>query len=239
MAIRAATTVEPLDREPKPKPAPDSEPLDREPEPEPEPASESAPEPAAAPEPEPLADEASEESKPSVDPAVRALLVSLGLEALEPTFAAHVVGAESLPLLTAEDLVEIMGVPVVAAISIVEAVHAVSASAKKLAVQDVVDDMARHQDAIEAELADHRAELRRLRISREEIPANFTCPITTELMKDPVIASDGHTYERCAIAQWFARARTSPTTNEPVPTTQLIPNHTARSMIAEFLSRAI
>lgn len=31
----------------------------------------------------------------------------------------------------------------------------------------------------------------------------FLCPITFELMIDPVIASDGHTYERSAIEKWY------------------------------------
>lgn len=30
----------------------------------------------------------------------------------------------------------------------------------------------------------------------EEPPEEFLCPITQELMKDPVVASDGHTYEK-------------------------------------------
>jgi hypothetical protein len=112
------------------------------------------------------------------------------------------------------------------------------ASAKKLAMQDVFDDIARHQAIVEAELADHRAELERLKIRREEVPERLVCPITFELMKDPVIASDGHTYERCAIEQWFERAQTSPVTNEPVPDVCLLPNHMAKSMIAEFLDHS-
>ena len=34
---------------------------------------------------------------------------------------------------------------------------------------------------------------------------NFTCSITHEIMWDPVVASDGHTYERAAIEQWLAQ----------------------------------
>jgi len=37
------------------------------------------------------------------------------------------------------------------------------------------------------------------------------CPISCELMRDPVIAADGHTYERAAITRWieswYANAR--------------------------------
>ncbi len=32
-----------------------------------------------------------------------------------------------------------------------------------------------------------------------------------EIMRDPVIAADGHTYERVEIESWFANNRTSPT----------------------------
>ena len=39
------------------------------------------------------------------------------------------------------------------------------------------------------------------------IPPDFICPITQEIMRDPVIALDGHSYERDAITQWFARGR--------------------------------
>jgi hypothetical protein len=46
-----------------------------------------------------------------------------------------------------------------------------------------------------------------------EIPEDFKCPIsvTDELMKDPVVAADGHTYERAAIEEWFNNGHT----NEP------------------------
>lgn len=33
----------------------------------------------------------------------------------------------------------------------------------------------------------------------------YLCPITTEVMEDPVIAGDGYTYERTAIEQWFKK----------------------------------
>ena len=35
------------------------------------------------------------------------------------------------------------------------------------------------------------------------IPANYLCPITVQIMFDPVIAEDGCTYEREAIEKWF------------------------------------
>ena len=57
-------------------------------------------------------------------------------------------------------------------------------------------------------------------------------------MEDPVIALDGHTYERHAIENWFRHKRASPVTNLRLSQTQLIPNYTVRSAIQEWQERA-
>jgi hypothetical protein len=64
-------------------------------------------------------------------------------------------------------------------------------------------------------------------------PDNFLCPITNEVMDDPVVATDGHTYEREAIETWFRRRNTSPMTNQVIAPI-LIPNFNLRSMIAAW-----
>ena len=43
-------------------------------------------------------------------------------------------------------------------------------------------------------------------------PDALCCPISMEIMRDPVISADGHTYERAEIESWFANNRTSPKT---------------------------
>jgi hypothetical protein len=90
-----------------------------------------------------------------------------------------------------------------------------------------------------------------LRVARRNVDEDMLCPISCELMKDPVLAQDGHTYERCCIEQWFATgasladrtpkasplvagASTSPLTNDTI-TRALLPNIFARRKIAEFL----
>lgn len=70
--------------------------------------------------------------------------------------------------------------------------------------------------------------------STEDTPEAFLCPITYCLMEDPVIASDGHTYERKAIEDWFQSHDTSPMTNETLDHLDLIPNYLARSQIQEL-----
>ncbi|KAK9808919.1 hypothetical protein WJX72_006422 [[Myrmecia] bisecta] len=57
------------------------------------------------------------------------------------------------------------------------------------------------------------------------------CPITHEVMTDPVIAADGYTYERSAIEAWFEMHDTLPMTNEVVECKVLIPNILMRRMI--------
>ena len=66
-------------------------------------------------------------------------------------------------------------------------------------------------------------------------PDRFLCPITHDVMQDPVVAADGHTYERSAIAQWFQHHFSSPKTNERLDTVQLIPNHLIRSEILQWI----
>ena len=57
------------------------------------------------------------------------------------------------------------------------------------------------------------------------IPPDFICPLSMEIMNDPVIALDGNSYERVFITQWFQRGRvTSPLTNQPLGSTHLMPN---------------
>ncbi|KAM7424363.1 hypothetical protein PAMA_000622 [Pampus argenteus] len=67
------------------------------------------------------------------------------------------------------------------------------------------------------------------------IPDEFLCPITRELMREPVIAADGYSYERGAIASWInTKNRTSPMTNLPLLTTLLTPNHTLKMAIGRW-----
>ncbi|KAJ8614519.1 hypothetical protein CTAYLR_000796 [Chrysophaeum taylorii] len=70
-----------------------------------------------------------------------------------------------------------------------------------------------------------------------DIPPEFTCPITTELMRDPVMTPDGHTYERSAIINWFAMGRrSSPMTNAPLVDKTLVPNHALKRAINAFVA---
>ncbi|XP_054976509.1 WD repeat, SAM and U-box domain-containing protein 1 isoform X2 [Sorex araneus] len=69
-----------------------------------------------------------------------------------------------------------------------------------------------------------------------EIPDEFICPITRELMKDPVIAADGYSYEKEAMENWISKKkRTSPMTNLVLPSLVLTPNRTLKMAINRWL----
>ena len=65
-----------------------------------------------------------------------------------------------------------------------------------------------------------------------EIPNEFICPITLEIMSDPVICSDGNSYERKAILQ--IRDSLSPLTREPIDKNNLIPNRALKNIILHY-----
>ena len=67
-----------------------------------------------------------------------------------------------------------------------------------------------------------------------EVPDDFICPITSEIMTDPVSTEDGFTYERAAIMEWLRTKDTSPKTGATLESKALIPNHSLRSMIRAF-----
>lgn len=69
------------------------------------------------------------------------------------------------------------------------------------------------------------------------VPDEFRCPITREIMEDPVICSDGHTYDRQAITRWLSSHGTSPKTNQRLANREVIPNHTLRALIAVLRER--
>ncbi|KAK3023272.1 hypothetical protein RJ639_044243 [Escallonia herrerae] len=67
------------------------------------------------------------------------------------------------------------------------------------------------------------------------IPDDFRCPISLELMKDPVIVSTGQTYERSCIEKWLEAGHgTCPKTQQTLANTTLTPNYVLRSLIAQW-----
>ena len=68
----------------------------------------------------------------------------------------------------------------------------------------------------------------------EEPPFEFLCPITNQMMSDPVTADDGNTYERNAIRSWLRHNPTSPMTGNPLVDETLKVNHELKAKIEDF-----
>ncbi|KAG2329832.1 hypothetical protein Bca4012_020639 [Brassica carinata] len=67
------------------------------------------------------------------------------------------------------------------------------------------------------------------------VPDDFRCPISLEMMRDPVIVSTGQTYERTCIEKWIeAGHSTCPKTQQALTSTTLTPNYVLRSLIAQW-----
>ncbi|XP_015893053.3 U-box domain-containing protein 15 isoform X1 [Ziziphus jujuba] len=67
------------------------------------------------------------------------------------------------------------------------------------------------------------------------IPHEFLCPITLEIMTDPVIVASGQTYERASIQKWlFSNHRTCPKTGKPLEHLSLAPNFALKNLIRQW-----
>jgi hypothetical protein len=67
------------------------------------------------------------------------------------------------------------------------------------------------------------------------IPSDFRCPISLDLMKDPVALSTGITYDRESIEKWIeAGNQTCPVTNQVLTSFDEIPNQVLRRMIQDW-----
>ena len=66
-----------------------------------------------------------------------------------------------------------------------------------------------------------------------EILNAYLCPITMEVMQDPVLATDGNTYEQSAITAWLEHSSTSPLTRQHLEQA-LFPNRNLKKLIAQW-----
>ena len=67
---------------------------------------------------------------------------------------------------------------------------------------------------------------------------SITCPITQDIMTDPVQGNDGQTYERSAITKWLNEKHTSPQSREPMTTNDLKVNAAIRFLCDKYHSGA-
>ncbi|KAL9255215.1 U-box domain-containing protein [Drosera capensis] len=67
------------------------------------------------------------------------------------------------------------------------------------------------------------------------IPEDFLCPISLEIMRDPVIVATGQTYERSYIQRWIDAGNvTCPKTQQKLENFTLTTNYVLRSLISQW-----
>eukprot|EP00667_Euglena_gracilis_P009193 EG_transcript_9337 len=71
-----------------------------------------------------------------------------------------------------------------------------------------------------------------------EMPERYLCPITTEIMMDPVMDLHGHNFERIAITEWLGRSAECPLSREAIHLSTLYPNLALREEISEWLAHS-
>ena len=68
------------------------------------------------------------------------------------------------------------------------------------------------------------------------IPQAFLCSITLEVMREPVIDREGHTFERSEIENWLQEHNTCPISRHHLELADLAPNRALRDAIDEFFA---
>ena len=71
-----------------------------------------------------------------------------------------------------------------------------------------------------------------IKIDYNEIETYFTCPISLEIMKNPVICDDGHSYEKEHISKYMENKKISPITRTTI--SKIIPNITLKNIIIYY-----
>ena len=70
----------------------------------------------------------------------------------------------------------------------------------------------------------------------EDNVSSFICPITNEIMEDPVITPDGITYEREAIEEWLINHDTDPMTKNKLSKSNLVANLALKNAIEDYFN---
>lgn len=97
-------------------------------------------------------------------------------------------------------------------------------------VKSTVDDDASSAAASETSRSSHSS-----KTDVNDVPSEFICPLTLEIMNDPVMDKQGINFERSAIAKWLHRGNTThPLTREPLSLSKLVSNAHLRKQIIKW-----
>lgn len=71
--------------------------------------------------------------------------------------------------------------------------------------------------------------------NNSSIPDDFICPLTLNIIRDPVMVQSGRSFERHAILEWLRRGNaTCPLTRQPMQVSDLVSNHALQVKIQKW-----
>lgn len=70
-----------------------------------------------------------------------------------------------------------------------------------------------------------------MNLANQSVPKRYICPISLDIMSDPLVSRSGHRFERGAIEEWIGRTGTNPITRETMTLRDLFPDVTLREEI--------
>ncbi|KAL5230259.1 hypothetical protein ABZP36_029035 [Zizania latifolia] len=66
-------------------------------------------------------------------------------------------------------------------------------------------------------------------------PPDFRCPISLDMMRDPVVSASGQTYDRESITRWFGSGKsTCPKTGQVLANLELVPNKALKNLTSRW-----
>lgn len=110
-------------------------------------------------------------------------------------------------------------------LAVQDVVHATNWDGRHSAAIDGDDDSSEADSDSADNVAEREAYEKEDADAAEPLPGMPSCPITGLPMRDPVVAADGHSYERKAIMRWFKKSNMSPITREELPHKHVVPNY--------------
>ncbi|KAM7263696.1 hypothetical protein ACFE04_001379 [Oxalis oulophora] len=97
------------------------------------------------------------------------------------------------------------------------------------------------EDEVEFSIGNNHKKMRKGFVTQEiadtflTVPRDFCCPISWDLMRDPVIISTGQTYDRSSITRWIDEGHiTCPKTGQTLLHSKLVPNKALRNLIMQW-----
>lgn len=79
--------------------------------------------------------------------------------------------------------------------------------------------------------------MKRLTPNNPEVPRSFFCPLTLDIMFEPVLDTQGNSYERVAIEAWLTLYQVSPLTKQYMDIRSLIPNKAMQDVIHSVMGK--